>query len=46
MTKEEYYEAILKVLDKYADLEPNIGSRFTRSMLASEISDTIVKDEE
>lgn len=46
MTKEEYYEAILKVLDKYADLEPNFGSRFTRSMLASEITESIIKEKE
>tara|TARA_R110001583_G_scaffold3753_2_gene23024 strand:- start:1162 stop:1302 length:141 start_codon:yes stop_codon:yes gene_type:complete len=46
MTKEEYYDKVLEVLEKYAELEPNFGSRFTRSMIASEITESIIKEEE
>jgi hypothetical protein len=46
MTEENYYEKILEVLDRYTSREPNFESKFARSILASEIADSLTKDEE
>ncbi len=46
MTEDGYYNKILEVLDKYTSREPNFESKFTRSILATEIAKKLIKDEE
>jgi len=43
MTEDEYYKKILEVLDEYTDLQPNFGSKYSRSIVATKIAKKLLE---
>ena len=38
MTKDEYYKKLLEILDEFIELQPNFGSKYSRSIIATKIA--------
>ena len=43
MTEDEYYKQILEVLDQFTELQPNFGSKYSRSIIATKIAKKLLE---